>query len=127
MIVVDSSALMEILLHQPARDTCIDALDRVADRYMSAGTLTEALIVAEGKSVGRQMLALVDAIKPTVVPVTEQTAREAMLAFRQWGKGRHPAGLNYGDCFSYVASKQLRCPLLFIGDDFSQTDIRPAL
>ena len=127
MIVVDSSALMAILLKEPLRDACIDVLDRLTDRYISAGTLTEALIVAEGRNVGGGMLSLVDALEVNVLPVTPETPYEALLAFRQWGKGRHPAGLNYGDCFSYVAAKQTGYPLLFVGNDFAQTDIRSAL
>ena len=53
-------------------------------------------------------------------------ARQAGAAYRQWGKGFHPAGLNFGDCFAYALAKEQNCPLLFIGNDFSRTDIKPA-
>lgn len=118
---------MAILLHQPGREACLEVLDRSGKRHISAGTLTECYIVAEAKGVGGRMLTLIDMLEPTVLPVTAETAREALMAFRQWGKGRHPAGLNYGDCFSYVAAKQTRLPLLFTGNDFSQTDLVSAL
>jgi len=59
--------------------------------------------------------------------VTEETAERAAAAYARWGKGNHPAGLNFGDCFAYALAEQMNCPLLFVGDDFSKTDIVPAL
>jgi ribonuclease VapC len=89
--------------------------------------MVETLIVAEGKGVGPEMKAFVESFDFEIVPVTAETARLALDGFRRYGKGRHPAGLNYGDCFSYAAAKHLDCPLLFVGDDFSRTDLRSAL
>lgn len=126
-MIVDSSALMAILQREPLRDACLNALDRFSSHYISAGTLVECFVVAEGKSIGGDMRTLVGALRPTVLPVDEEFAYQAHMAFRRWGKGRHPAALNFGDCFSYVAAKQTRMPLLFTGNDFSQTDIRSAL
>ena len=94
---------------------------------MSAGTLAECFVVAEGKNIGGRMLGLIQMLEPTILPVTEDTARQVHAAIRQWGKGRHPAGLNFGDCFSYVAAKQARMPLLFVGNDFSHTDLESVL
>lgn len=127
MIVVDTSALIAILRTGAKREACLDALDRFPSPFMSAGTMVECFVVAEGKGVGARMRGLLDAIQPSVVPVDEEFAHQAHMAFRQWGKGRHPAALNFGDCFSYVLAKQQRSPLLFVGNDFSQTDIESVL
>lgn len=89
--------------------------------------MVECFVVAEGKNIGGRMRSLVDALQPTVLHVDEEFAYQAHLAYRQWGKGRHPAALNFGDCFSYVAAKQRRLPLLFTGNDFLQTDIESVL
>ena len=61
-----------------------------------------------------------------VVPVTEQDAFTVAAAYARWGKGVHPAGLNYGDCFAYALARQRGCPLLFVGEDFTQTDLMAA-
>lgn len=89
--------------------------------------MTEVFVTSEHKGVGPEMALLIEELGLSVVPVTEASARLALFAFRQYGKGRHPARLNFGDCFSYAAAKELGCPLLFIGDDFSQTDITSVL
>lgn len=122
MIVVDTSALVAIIKHEPARDACINALDENRT-CMSAGTLVECFVTSEWKGVGGEMRRLIELLAPQIVPVTAETAYDAQLAYRQWGKGLHPAALNFGDCFSYVTAKQERLPLLFTGNDFSQTDI----
>jgi ribonuclease VapC len=126
VIVVDSSALVAIIRWESKRDICLAALDQRRS-CMSAGTLVESFITAEWKGVGPEMRRLVEALAPEIVPVTEETAHQAQLAYRQWGKGLHPAGLNFRDCFSYVVAKQRRLPLLFIGNDFSRTDIESVL
>lgn len=69
---------------------------------------------------------LLDALGANVVPVSVEQAQLARLAFRRFGKGRHPARLNFGDCFSYALATTLREPLLFVGDDFSRTDVAAA-
>ncbi len=126
MIVVDTSALLAILIGEPEREMCLAAAGSYDDRYVSAGTLVEAFVACERKGlVGIEDL--VAALKLKVHPVDADGAWLALEAYRRWGKGRHPARLNFGDCFSYVAAKQLGCPLLFIGNDFSRTDIESAL
>ncbi len=123
MIVVDTSALMAILRDEPTKTSCLDALLYEADVYISAGTLIEAAIVSHGKRLGEEMAALLDQVRPIVMDLTEETAVVAHDSYLQWGKGVHPAGLNFGDCFAYALAKQLGCPLLFVGDDFSRTDL----
>ena len=93
----------------------------------AAGTLVEAYIAAEYRGVGPAMVGFIRFLGPEVVPATAETAVQALRAFRTWGKGRHPAKLNFGDCFAYALAEQLDCPLLFIGNDFSQTDIASVL
>jgi ribonuclease VapC len=127
VIVVDTSALVAILRSEPLRAACLDALERYPSPFISAGTLVECFIVAEDKGVGGRMRSLIDALQPEIILVDQEFAYQAHMAFRQWGKGRHPAALNFGDCFSYVAAKQKRASLLFIGNDFSQTDIESVL
>lgn len=127
MIVLDTSALLAIVLGEPSREVCLEILEAERELYISAGTMTEALITSEHKGVGPEMALLIEELGASVVPVTEASAQLALLAFRQYGKGRHPARLNFGDCFSYAAAKELGHPLLFIGNDFSQTDIASVL
>ena len=127
MIVVDTSALMAILQDEPTAEICISILSSSDPVMISAGTLTEALIVSTGRGVGDRMKWLVERFGFQVVPVTADAALRAANAHAQWGKGNHPAGLNFGDCFAYALAKERGCPLLFVGADFSQTDVKPAL
>ena len=127
MIVVDTSALMAILLGEPAAASCIDVLGKEPEILISAGTLAEALIVASWRDVGDEMAALISGLDPEVVAVTAASSRRMARAYARWGKGVHPAGLNLGDCFAYEAASEHSCPLLFVGDDFAKTDISSAL
>lgn len=127
MIAVDTSALLEILLHRPQFDACITALSENNDVLISAGTLTEAYIVAGQRGLTANLISLMDRLGLQVVPVTEATAERIGRVYSAWGKGVHPASLNFGDCFAYDVAKQNNCPLLFVGGDFSRTDIESAL
>ncbi|MBW8284547.1 MAG: type II toxin-antitoxin system VapC family toxin [Rhizobium sp.] len=127
MIAVDTSALMAIVRNEVAADDCQAVLEANSDVYISAGTLAEALIVAMAKGHLQEIRDLVDRLRFTVVDATEETAERVAVAYARWGKGNHPAGLNFGDCFAYALAEQLNCPLLFVGKDFSRTDILPAL
>ena len=127
MIVVDTSALMAILLDEPGNEACRDCLLDAADILISAATLTEALIVAERHNLLDEMEALVTALDFTIIALDGAAARRTAQAFARWGKGRHPAGLNYGDCFAYQLAMAQGCALLFVGNDFSQTDIVSAV
>lgn len=126
MIAVDSSALMAIVLDEPAADACVGALAD-PDLLISAGTLAEALIVASRRGRGEEMIDLIAGLNITIVPVTEASARRIGEIYRRWGRGAHPAGLNFGDCFAYEVAKQHACRLLFVGDDFLKTDVESAL
>ncbi|HYI82687.1 MAG TPA: type II toxin-antitoxin system VapC family toxin [Acetobacteraceae bacterium] len=127
MIVVDTSALMEVILDQPMADACIAVLERADDAAISAGTLAEALMVAGRRGLGRTMSALIRDLGAEIVPVTEAAARRASAAYGRWGRGIHPAGLNHGDCFAYGLAEERGCPLLFVGDGFSRTGIASCL
>ena len=127
MIVVDSSALIEIILDAARADACIAALEDAETVSISAGTMAESLIVATGHSAERPLIALFERFGFDVVPLTQERAKAAARAYRRYGKGWHAAGLNFGDCFAYALAKELDRPLLFLGEDFSQTDIKAVL
>ncbi|MER9723782.1 MULTISPECIES: type II toxin-antitoxin system VapC family toxin [unclassified Mesorhizobium] len=127
MIVVDTSALMAIVLAEPQSSACIAALEAEDDILISAGTVAEALIVADRRNVGEEMAGLIDGLGFEVTAVTPASGRRIAEAYGRWGKGIHPAGLNFGDCFAYEVAKDRACRLLYIGDDFSKTDIESAL
>jgi ribonuclease VapC len=127
VIAVDTSALMAIVLAEPEADDCIAAIEAEDAIVISAGTLAEVLIVAARRNFGIEMKTLIDDLGFNVVAVTEATARRVAEAYSRWGKGVHPASLNYGDCFSYEVAKASGCPLLFVGNDFSRTDLVSAL
>jgi ribonuclease VapC len=127
VIVVDTSALLAVVLSEPEGERCLAALRSEPELILSAGTAVEAGITAIGKGVPEAMAELLRSLPLRVVPTSEAMVDLAVEAFRVYGKGRHPAGLNYGDCFSYAAARHYDCPLLFIGNDFSRTDLRSAL
>src|SRR5271156_2245702 len=127
MIVVDTSALVAIVLGEAKSDACIEALQGDTEVLISAGTVAEALIVAARRRVSGPMATLVEKFDFEIVPVTPAFALQIGKAYEQWGKGMHPAGLNFGDCFAYTLAKEHFCPLLYIGDDFSKTDIKSVL
>jgi ribonuclease VapC len=127
MIAVDTSALMAILLDEPEADTCIAALETEEEILISAGTVTEALIVSARRNVGEEMARLIDGLGLEVVPVTAASARRVAHAYERWGKGISPAALNFGDCFAYEVAREYGCRLLFVGNDFTGTDIEGVL
>jgi len=123
VIAVDTSALMAIMLNEPAAETCAAILAAETEVLISAGTLAEALIVAAHRNLSEEMSRLVLDLGFEIIPVTPTAAHRIAGAYRRWGKGVHPAGLNFGDCFAYETAKEHACPLLFIGNDFSKTDL----
>lgn len=127
MIAVDSSALMAIVLNEPEAEACITAIERADRLLISAGTVAETLIVADRRNVRQEVDALISGLGFEILPVTAASARRIADAYSQWGKGAHPAALNYGDCFSYIAAMEHGCSLLYVGDDFARTDVPPAL
>jgi ribonuclease VapC len=127
MIVVDTSALMAILNKEAAALDCRRALRRESAIAISAGTYTEAMIVAAGRGMAGPMDELLRRTISDVITLTPERARLAAQAYTVWGKGNHSAALNFGDCFAYAVARELNCPLLFVGNDFSKTDIVSAL
>jgi ribonuclease VapC len=128
-MVIDTSAILAWLKDEPARDRIVAGLEAHPVRRMSSVSLLEAQIVVRG----REHPALLDKldrflqeIAVIVVPFDESQSRLAADAFQRYGKGQgHPAQLNLGDCAVYALAKTTNEPLLFIGNDFSQTDIEP--
>lgn len=127
MIAVDTSALMAIVLNDPQADACITALESEDDLLISAGTVAEALIVAARRNVGEEMERLIDGLGFEVINVTFASARRIVQAYEQWGKGVHPAALNFGDCFAYEVAKEHGCQLLYVGEDFKKADVASVL
>ncbi len=127
MIGVDTSALIAILRQEDGWSQVADRLTKSEQALMSAGTLVETLIVARERGVGPRVDALLAETAIEIVPVDEQLARIAGDAYSQFGRGNHPARLNFGDCFAYALAKARDLPLLYVGDDFARTDVRSAL
>ena len=129
-MVVGSSALIAIALAE-SRSAELSAALRVADAVrLSAGTYLEASIVMarrHGESGPAEIDFLIDHFGTSVESVTVEQALAARVAFLRFGKGRHPAALNFGDCFSYALARERDEPLLFVGDDFARTDVRVAV
>jgi len=126
VIAVDSSALIEVIAKQRRAAECADAL-LSDDLILSAATLAESYIVAMRKQATDELTRLLAVVSPDIEPVTAAFALDAVAAYRRWGKGFHPAELNYGDCFSYAVAKTHDCPLLYVGEDFAKTDVVSAL
>jgi ribonuclease VapC len=125
-MVIDSSAIIAVLLNEANAAQIAEAIDSGSQRLLSAASLLEASIVIEsrkGEAAGRELDLLIYRAAIEVVAVDQDQAEIARIAWRRYGKGRHPAGLNYGDCFSYALARSRGLPLLFQGEDFSRTDI----
>ena len=129
-MVIDTSALIAILLDEPERPRLTRSIESELVRRLSAASWLESSIVIETRFGAAGLLdldRLVERAAIEMVPVDRRQAEEARRAFGRFGKGRHPAGLNFGDCFSYALAKTLDEPLLFVGNDFALTDLVPAL
>lgn len=127
MIAVDTSALMAIVLNEEEGPSCMSALQADDRLLISAGTLTEALIVAQRRNSRTDLESLIDELGFEIVPVTSASARRAADAHATWGRGAKTAGLNFGDCFAYDVARSNDCPLLYVGRDFAKTDVKGAL
>lgn len=126
-MVVDTSALIAVLLGEPERDRFVDLLAEADDPLISAATLVEASIVMLAKTGPDGVGDLDDLLAAAAVRCVAVDATQAQIArdaFERFGKGRSLAGLNYGDCFSYALATATNRPLLFKGEDFEHTDIR---
>ncbi len=128
-MIIDTSAIVAILFNEDDADIYARAITKADSCRVSAATFVEAAIVvaAQTKNVGSNQLdAFFRRAGIIVEPVTEEQAHIARQAFTDFGKGRHAAGLNYGDCFSYALAKSTGEPLLFKGKDFAKTDLLAA-
>lgn len=130
-IAVDTSALIAVLLGEDDAESMVGALaDAAGDIAISAATLVETRIVAEvkqGAAATVDLRALLNTVDADIIAVDADQADIAAAAWMRFGRGRHPAALNFGDCFSYALAKSLGAPLLFKGNDFAQTDIASVL
>ena len=115
-MIVDSSAVLAILLQEPEKDAFAAAIQAAEICRLSAATFVEVSIVIESQTA-----------EIVIEPFTADQAYRAGRAWSEYGKGRHKAALNFGDCFSYALAKSLDEPLLFKGDDLPMTDIEPAI
>jgi ribonuclease VapC len=125
-MVLDTSALLAIFLAEPERKPFLEAILQAETRMISAATVLETGIVLEarrGESAGREFDLFVVRANLQIVPVDSEQAEIARSAWRKYGKGRHPAGLNFGDCFAYALAKSAGEPLLSKGNDFAETDV----
>ena len=125
-IVIDSSALLAVLLDEADASRCEEALLSATSLLISAVTLAEAEIVANHRGIRPRLQQFIAQLKPEVAPVTAHDAHLVADVYARWGKGWHPAALNFADCFAYVLAKSEGCPLLFVGNDFARTDVLSA-
>ena len=125
-MVIDTSALVAILLGEPDAEIFASAIAADPKRLISAFTALETSIVIEakkGEPGGRELDLLIHRAQIEIIALNPEQVELARSAWRDYGKGRHPAGLNIGDCCSYALAKHAQEPLLFKGDDFAKTDI----
>jgi ribonuclease VapC len=125
-MVLDTSALITLLLDEPDAEAFRAALEDDATRLVSAATLLETALVIEarkGDAGGRELDLLVHKAGAEIVPVDAEQVAEARRAYRRFGRGRHAAGLNFGDVFAYALARTSGEPLLFKGSDFARTDV----
>jgi ribonuclease VapC len=129
-MVIDTSALIAILFGEPEALSLARAVADESRKLISAFNALETGIVIEarkGEAGGRELDLLLHRAQIEIVAMNADQAELARTAWRKYGKGNHPAGLNIGDCCAYALAKYSGEPLLFKGNDFSQTDIRPAI
>jgi len=125
-VVIDSSAIVAILLDEPEKVLFVTLINRSSTRLMSVASLVEITIALESKrgTQGRTEIdALIKRLDINIESVDLEQGEEAREGFRRYGRGRHPAALNFGDCFSYALAITRREPLLFKGTDFAKTDV----
>src|SRR5882762_9216768 len=129
-MILDSSAVIAIVFGEPGFENMAVAMKSASSCAISAATLLELSMVATSHGGDKAVLRCDTFLRSfgiAVEPFTEDQALIARQAFSDFGKGRHSAALNFGDCFSYALSKSLGEPLLFKGDDFRKTDVTPAI
>jgi ribonuclease VapC len=125
-MILDTSAVIAILQNESGSDRLITEMEKAGSLKISAASVVEAGIVMlsrYGDAGEIEVEQFIHQLGVKVIPVTEAHAELARSAYRKFGKGRHPAGLNFGDCFAYALAISLHEPLLFTGEDFSKTDV----
>jgi ribonuclease VapC len=128
-MIIDTSALVAILEQEPEAERIARTLVATSERMLSAANLLEVGIVMQvrrGDDGTRDLDLLLAKLKVEIIPFTARQTDIARKAFRHYGRGRHAAGLNFGDCFAYALAKDQSAALLFKGDDFAQTDVMVA-
>jgi len=128
-VIIDASALLAIIFEEVEADRFLNLIADAQGRAISPVNLVEAAIKADDprhSAKGRALDAAVSALSIEIAPITGEQGQIAREAYRNYGKGRHPARLNLGDCFAYALAKARREPLLFKGEDFSKTDVEVA-
>jgi ribonuclease VapC len=126
-VVIDTSALLAILLGEPERGKFLQLLGESETRLLSAANALETAIVVEsrrGEAAGRELDLFLHRTKIEIVAVDAEQFSIARFAWRKFGKGRHAAALNFGDCFAYALTKMSSEPLLAKGEDFQRTDLQ---
>jgi ribonuclease VapC len=129
-MILDTSALLAILLREPETEQFAQAIENAGTVRLSVASYLEAALFVDrkGDEIRRALLdTFLEEFGIHLEPVTVEQIRHAREAFRAFGKGVHPAGLNFGDCFTYALARTFREPVLFKGNDFSQTDLEPAV
>ena len=129
-MVVDTSALVAIFLLEPEAEQFAHSILQAPRAAISAASLLEAGIILDariGHDDSSELDEFVASVGLEIEPVTADQVRLARRAYRTYGRGNHPAGLNFGDCFAYALAKTTGLPLLFKGDDFAQTDVTPGV
>lgn len=130
-MIVDSSAVTAVLLGEERADALLDAMTKASSLSMSAATYLECSVVIDrrvGPASRERFDRILQALDVRIVAFDATQARAGREAYRRFGKGSgHPAALNLGDCFTYALSATTGEPLLFVGDDFSHTDLTPAV
>ena len=125
-MVIDTSALIAILTAEPEAEQLAEAIEAEATRLVSAASVLETAIAIEaryGTAGGQKLDELINTVQISIEPVTAVQITVARQAYRTYGKGRHPAKLNFGDCFAYALAKVTGESLLFKGEDFNQSDL----
>lgn len=130
-LVADTSAIIGIIAKEPGWERIVDAIHAASERIISTATELELALVVVGRRGTQDNLESLDRLLRTLClearPVDRKQIHIAREAFLKFGKGRHPAALNFGDCFSYALAKSLQARLLFVGNDFARTDIEAVL
>lgn len=128
-MILDTSAIVSIVFREPDAPSLLEKLKAAQRLGLGSPTLVEPSVVIESRFGGRgrrYLSTFLSSFRIETLPFGHRHWQESILAFRLYGKGRHPARLNFGDCMSYATAKVAERPLLFVGGDFSQTDLESA-